>query len=129
MRVFIFLLILSFTFPALAVQPDEMMRDPAQEARARDISRHLRCLVCQGEAIDESNADFAKDLRKLVRERIVLGDTDEQVMKYLQDRYGDFILMKPPVENKTMLLWLTPALVLGAGLIVIGKKIRISGQQ
>jgi cytochrome c-type biogenesis protein CcmH len=123
-NIFIALMMLVFMTPALAVSPDEMLKDSALEARAREISKNLRCLVCQGEAIDDSNADFAKDLRKIVRERLQAGDSDQQVMRYLQDRYGDFILLRPPLEQKTLLLWLTPALMLLLGLSVAGLFIR-----
>lgn len=109
---------------ALAVEPDEMLKDPALEARAREISRDLRCLVCQGEAIDDSNSGFAKDLRLLVRDRLKEGDTDREVLRFVQERYGDFILLNPPLEWKTMLLWLAPLLVFGGGLGVAGAFIR-----
>ena len=117
MRILFLLLTLSMlNFSALAVEPDEMLKDTALEARARDLSRNIRCLVCQGEAIDDSGAELAKDLRLLVRERVAAGDTDEAVLQFLRERYGDFILLTPPVEEKTLLLWLTPLLILGAGL-------------
>jgi cytochrome c-type biogenesis protein CcmH len=118
MRLWLFIFLLSFTLPALAVEPNEMLKDPALEARAREISKDLRCLVCQGQAIDDSNADLAHDLRVLVRQRLQAGDTDEQVRQYLQARYGDFILLNPPMEQKTILLWLTPLIMLGIGLSV-----------
>ncbi len=124
MKIWLFILLLTFSLPALAVEPDEMLKDPALEARARDISKDLRCLVCQGQSIDDSDADLAKDLRVLVRQRLTAGDTDDQVRQYLKDRYGDFILLKPPVEQKTLLLWLTPLVMLGAGLAVAGAFIR-----
>lgn len=105
--------------PALAVQPDEIMKDPVLEARARAISKQLRCLVCQGEDIDESNAGLARDLRILVRERLAAGDTDAAVMDYIAARYGDYVLMRPPVKPSTFLLWLTPlAALLGGGYCV-----------
>ncbi len=115
------LVFLMFAVPSFAVEPDEMLQDPVLEARAREISKHLRCLVCQGEAIDDSNADFAKDLRLFVRTRIAAGDSDEVVIQDVRERYGDFILLRPPVEEKTILLWLTPALVflLGLGTVVV----------
>ncbi len=100
-----------------AVQPDEIMADPAQEARARNLSRELRCMVCQNQSIDDSDAPLARDLRLLVRERIAAGNTDQQVMDFLVARYGEFVLLKPPVESRTLLLWLVPPLVLlGGGL-------------
>jgi cytochrome c-type biogenesis protein CcmH len=102
--------------PALAVQPDEVMKDPALEARARALSEELRCLVCQNQSIDDSDAPLARDIRILVRQRIAEGESNEAVRGYLVSRYGDFILLKPPLKPETMLLWLSPALVLGAGL-------------
>jgi cytochrome c-type biogenesis protein CcmH len=102
--------------PALAVQPDEVMKDPALEARARALSEELRCLVCQNQSIDDSDAPLARDIRILIRSRIAEGESNEVVRAYLVSRYGDFILLKPPFKPETMLLWLSPALVLGAGL-------------
>ncbi len=101
--------------PAVAVQPDEVLKDPALEKRARDISAGLRCLVCQNQSIDDSDAQLAKDLRVLVRERLVAGDTDAQVRDFLVERYGEFVLLKPTFGTHTLLLWLTPALVLVLG--------------
>jgi cytochrome c-type biogenesis protein CcmH len=112
------------SFSAAAVEPGEMLKDPVLEARAREISKTLRCLVCQGEAIDDSASDFARGLRLLVRERLATGDTDEAVVNFLRARYGDFILLNPPVEDKTLLLWLTPVLALGAGLGVVAAFVR-----
>jgi cytochrome c-type biogenesis protein CcmH len=97
---------------AFAVEPSERLNDPALEARARALSTELRCLVCQNETIDESSAPLAHDLRVLLRERIAAGDTDAQAMKFLTDRYGDFVLLKPPVEPATYLLWFGPIIVL-----------------
>lgn len=103
--------------PALAVQPDEIMTDPVKEARARDLSRELRCMVCQNQSIDDSEAPLARDLRLLVRERIAAGDSDSQVLDFLVARYGEFVLLKPRFEQQTLLLWLVPPLVLlGGGL-------------
>lgn len=98
-----------------AVQPDEIMADPAQEARARNLSRELRCMVCQNQSIDDSDAPLARDLRLLVRERIAAGNTDQQVMDFLVARYGEFVLLKPRVEGQTLILWLIPPLVLVGG--------------
>jgi cytochrome c-type biogenesis protein CcmH len=103
---------------AMAVEPDEVLADAALEERARQISAGLRCLVCQNQSIDDSDAPLARDLRLLVRERLQAGETDAGVRDYLVARYGDFILLKPPFSAGTWLLWLTPALVLGAGAIV-----------
>ena len=103
-----------------AVEPSERLADPGLEARARVISQELRCLVCQNESIDESNAQLAHDLRLLVRRRLVAGDTDQQVLNYIVARYGVFVLLNPPFEPVTWLLWLgPPALVLGAGAILL----------
>lgn len=103
--------------PAFAVLPEEQLKDPALEARAREISKVVRCVVCQNQTIDDSDAPLAADLRVLVRERLVAGDTDEEVLAYLVDRYGTFVLLKPPVEADTLFLWLGPlAIVLLGGL-------------
>ena len=106
------LLTLLLAAPALAVLPDEVLADPALEARARTISALLRCLVCQNESIDESNADLARELRLIVRERLVAGDTDDQVIQYLVDRYGEFVLLKPVFAPHTLILWPAAPLVL-----------------
>jgi len=100
---------------AFAVQPDEIMSDPVKEARARDLSRELRCMVCQNQSIDDSEAPLARDLRILVRERIAAGDSDAQVIDFLVARYGEFVLLKPRLNSHTWLLWLLPAFVLGGG--------------
>ncbi len=100
---------------AHAVQPDEIMADPAKEARARDLSRELRCMVCQNQSIDDSEAPLARDLRLLVRERIAAGDTDAQVIDFLVARYGEFVLLKPRLNSHTWLLWFLTPLALAAG--------------
>jgi cytochrome c-type biogenesis protein CcmH len=100
---------------AFAVQPDEIMGDPAKEARARDLSRELRCMVCQNQSIDDSEAPLARDLRLLVRERIAAGDSDNQVIDFLVARYGEFVLLKPRVNQHTLVLWLLPPLALMGG--------------
>jgi cytochrome c-type biogenesis protein CcmH len=105
--------------PALAVLPDERLADPALEARARTLSQELRCLVCQNQSIDDSNADLAHDLRVLVRERLVAGDSDTQVLAYLTSRYGDYVLLRPPVKPATWLLWFGPPMLLLAGGLAI----------
>jgi cytochrome c-type biogenesis protein CcmH len=103
--------------PTQAVQPDEMLKDPILESRARDLSRELRCMVCQNQSIDDSEAPLAHDLRLLVRERLTKGDTDQQVIDFLVFRYGQFVLLKPPLEWQTLILWgLSPATLI-AGLI------------
>jgi len=106
------LILLALTQAAFAVEPSERLADPVLEARARHLSEQLRCLVCQNESIDESNAPLAHDLRVLLRERIAAGDSDAQAVKFLTDRYGDFVLLKPPVEPATYLLWFGPIIVL-----------------
>jgi cytochrome c-type biogenesis protein CcmH len=101
--------------PGHAVEPNEMLKDPALEARARAITKSLRCLVCQNQSIDDSNADLARDLRLLVRRRLSAGDSDSEVVDYVVSRYGDFVLLKPPLNAETLLLWFGPALVLSGG--------------
>jgi cytochrome c-type biogenesis protein CcmH len=116
---------LFFAGAASAVQPDEVLADPALEARAREISAELRCLVCQNQSIDDSDADLARDLRVLVRERLVAGDTDQQVVDYIVARYGEFVLLKPSFSGRNALLWGTPVLILMAGgayLLVRGRR-------
>jgi cytochrome c-type biogenesis protein CcmH len=113
------LLLLLPALPALAVTPGEMLADPALEARARAISAELRCLVCQNQSIDDSDAALARDLRLLVRERLVAGDTDRQAMDHIVARYGEFVLLRPVVAPHTILLWLAAPLALLAGLAAI----------
>ena len=105
-------LLLALAARAGAVQPGEELADPALEARARALSQEIRCLVCQNQSIDESEADLARDLRLIVRERIAAGEDDAQVKAFLVERYGDFVLLDPPVKPKTWLLWFGPAAVL-----------------
>src|SRR6266404_6047792 len=106
--------------PAQAVEPSERLADPALEAHARTLSKELRCLVCQNQSIDESNADLAHDLRTLLRQRLVAGDSNQQVLDYIAARYGMFVLLDPPFEPVTYLLWLTPPLlVFGAGALLV----------
>ena len=102
--------------PALAVDPSERLADPKLEQRARDLSANLRCMVCQNQSIDDSNADLARDLRLLVRERIMSGDSDEQVINYVVSRYGEFVLLKPRLSAKTLILWGAPVFLLLVGL-------------
>jgi cytochrome c-type biogenesis protein CcmH len=109
---------------AHAVRPDEMLADPALEARARTIGQELRCLVCRNQSIDDSDADLAHDLRVLVRQRLTAGDSDQQVIAYIVSRYGDFVLLKPPFKVDTYLLWLGPGLVLLIGLWGLGRYMR-----
>ncbi|MBI3446948.1 MAG: cytochrome c-type biogenesis protein CcmH [Magnetospirillum sp.] len=120
-RLVLALALLSFSAPAFAVNPDEMLKDPAQEHRARELGKDLRCLVCQNQSIDDSDADLAKDLRVIVRERIAKGDSDDQVRKFVVDRYGDYVLLKPPFKASTLALWLGPvALFVGALAVIVG---------
>ncbi len=112
------LLLLASMAPAFAVLPEEMLNDPALELRARDISQGLRCLVCQNQAIDDSNAPLAKDLRIIVRERLTAGDSNEQVMDYVVKRYGNYVLLKPPFQADTFLLWALPFLLMVLGLFM-----------
>jgi cytochrome c-type biogenesis protein CcmH len=118
-----FLLMLALS-PAHAVLPDEVMSDPAKEARARTLSRELRCMVCQNQSIDDSEAPLARDLRLLVRERIAAGDNDSQVIDFLVARYGEFVLLKPRFERQTLVLWLVPPFVLIAGAIALWWHVR-----
>jgi cytochrome c-type biogenesis protein CcmH len=111
----VFALVVMVGSPARAVQPDEIMSDTAKEARARDLSRELRCMVCQNQSIDDSEAPLARDLRLLVRERIAAGDSDAQVIDFLVARYGEFVLLKPRLNPHTWLLWLLPPLALAGG--------------
>lgn len=115
----VLLLALFIAGTAMAVKPDEMLADPALEARARALSEGLRCMVCQNQSIDESDADLARDLRILVRQRLVAGDTDQQVMDYVVSRYGEFVLLKPRFDLRNALLWCTPVLLLLVGGIFI----------
>jgi cytochrome c-type biogenesis protein CcmH len=109
---------------AYAVEPDEMLTDPALEERARVISQDLRCVVCQNETIDESNATLAQDMRRLVRQRILAGDSNQAVLAYMVDRYGDFVLLRPRVTSQTVLLWFGPFLLLLGGAVVAARYIK-----
>ena len=109
------LLVLLLATPAFAVRPDEVLADPALEARARAISHNLRCLVCQNQSIDDSDADLAGDLRVIVRERLVAGDTDQQVFDYIVARYGEYVLLRPVIAPHTVLLWIAGPVALLVG--------------
>jgi cytochrome c-type biogenesis protein CcmH len=113
--------ILMIAMPAQAVRPDEMLGDPVLEARAREVSRDLRCLVCRNQSIDDSDADLAHDLRVLVRERIKAGDSNEQAIGFVRARYGDFVLLRPPFAIGTALLWGGPLLVLLLGGVAVAR--------
>ena len=112
--------------PAAAVEPDEMLADPALEARARSISQELRCLVCQNQSIDEFNAALAKDLRLIVRERLRAGDSNAAVLAFVEARYGEFVLLRPKLNAHTLLLWLAPLLLLAATAVGVFRRTRAS---
>jgi cytochrome c-type biogenesis protein CcmH len=124
--VLLLLALLPLAGPALAVQPDERLADPALEARARALSRELRCIVCQNESIDDSNAPLARDIRVLLRERLAAGDSDTQARAFLVARYGDFVLLRPPIRADTYLLWFGPfaLLLLGGGVAFVALRRR-----
>jgi cytochrome c-type biogenesis protein CcmH len=118
------ILALAFTGPVLAVTPDEMLKDSALESRAREISQHLRCVVCQNQSIDDSSAPLAHDLRVLVRDRLTAGDSDAQTLDYIVARYGNFVLLKPPFQFNTLMLWLGPFLFLALAGIAFLRAVR-----
>ena len=113
------LMLFALALPVAAVQPDEVLSDPALETRARALSLTLRCMVCQNQSIDDSDAPLARDLRVLVRERLKAGDSDTQIREFLVERYGQFVLLEPEKNSRTALLWLAPLLVLLAGALVL----------
>ena len=121
----IFLLILTFLFfltpsnNSYSVEPDEVLKNEKQESRARKISKNIRCMVCQNQSIDESDAPLAKDLRILIRNKIEKGEKDDEIYKFLTDRYGDFILLKPPLKLNTLLLWFLPFVLFVIGISII----------
>src|SRR3546814_6686724 len=119
MRRLLLVLSLLLTAPALAVEPSEMLDDPALEQRARDLSAVIRCVVCQNESIDSSNAEIAHELRVLVRERLVAGDSDQEVLDYLVARYGDFLLLRPPMKTSTYLMRYGPFLIPFIGAVAV----------
>ncbi|MSU90007.1 cytochrome C biogenesis protein CcdA [Rhodobacteraceae bacterium 2CG4] len=130
MRLVLALCLALLALPAQAVQPDEVLDDPVLEARARALSKEIRCLVCRNESIDESNADLARDLRILVRERLVAGDSDAQVLTFLVDRYGEYVLLRPRFTAGNAALWLAaPALLLlggGVAVVFVRRRARIA---
>jgi cytochrome c-type biogenesis protein CcmH len=134
-RVFAVLVMMALAVPTFshAAAPEasavEVFSDKAMEARARNLQRQLRCLVCQGESIDESGSPFAADVRHLVRQQIAEGRSDQQIEDFLVARYGDFILMKPPIQSNTLLLWLAPFLVLGLGGAVAWRTVKKAAPQ
>lgn len=121
------LLLSAFTaMTSLAVEPSEILDDPVLEERARTISKNLRCVVCQNETIDDSNATIAQDMRRLVRQRLLDGDSDQDVLDYMVDRYGDFVLLRPQFKTQTLLLWLGPIILLLIGGGVVARYVRQS---
>ena len=124
MKTVALLLAFFLTGAAHAVEPHEMLKDPVLEARARDVSKHLRCVVCPNETIDESNADIARDMRLLLRARILAGDTNEEVIAFLVSRYGDYVLLKPRFTPRTYLLWFGPFIVLALGALIVFRRLR-----
>ena len=126
MRGLVVALCLALANPALAVEPDEILDNPVLEERARELSKGLRCPVCQNESIDESNADLSRDLRILLRERLTAGDSDEEAVQFIVDRYGEFVLLRPPAEGANLILWLAaPAMLLialGIGVTAIRRR-------
>lgn len=105
--------------PSLSVEPNEIISNPIYENRARDLSKGIRCLVCQNQSIDDSDSDLAKDLRKIIRKRIIQGETDNEITQYLVDKYGNFILMKPPLYQDTYVLWISPLLLMLIGITIM----------
>jgi cytochrome c-type biogenesis protein CcmH len=124
MKTLALLIALVFTGAAYAVEPREMLKDPALEARAREVSQQLRCVVCQNETIDESDAEIARDMRLLLRARILAGDSNEDVIAFLVSRYGDYVLLKPRFMASTYLLWFGPFIVLAIGAVVVYRRLR-----
>ena len=120
----VILLLFVLVTPALAIQPDEILEDKLLEERARVISKELRCLVCQNQSIDDSDAPLARDLRVLVRERLQAGESDEKVIKFVVDRYGDFVLLRPPIKASTLALWISPIAILIVGVILLLMRFR-----
>ena len=114
----VLILALACSSPSFGVEPEEILHDPELEERARNISKGLRCVVCQNQSIDDSNAGLARDMRIMVRERIVAGDSDAQVTKYMVSRYGDYILLNPPLNKATFVLWFGPLVIVGLGLLI-----------
>ena len=119
LHLFLTILTISFVTVVHSVEPEEFMKDPNKELRARDISKNIRCMVCQNQSIDESNAPLAKDLRILIRNKIKEGNKDEEIYKFLTDRYGDFILLKPPFNLNTLGLWFLPFIFLILGIYIV----------
>ena len=116
--IFFFFLIIDID-PSFTVEPNEIISNPIYENRARDLSKGIRCLVCQNQSIDDSDSDLAKDLRRIIRKKIIQGDTDNEITQYLVDKYGNFILMKPPLYQDTYILWISPLLLMIVGITIM----------
>ena len=116
--IFFFFLVIDID-PSLSVEPNEIISNPIYENRARDLSKGIRCLVCQNQSIDDSDSDLAKDLRRIIRKKIIQGDTDDEIEQYLVDKYGNFILMKPPLYQDTYILWISPLLLMLVGITIM----------
>ena len=116
--IFFFFLIIDID-PSFTVEPDEIISNTIYENRARDLSKGIRCLVCQNQSIDDSDSDLAKDLRKIIRKKIIQGETDNEITQYLVDKYGNFILMKPPLYQDTYILWISPLLLMLVGITIM----------
>lgn len=123
-KLFLIFMVLFLAFSlarvASAIEPDEILSDPVLETRAREVSKQLRCVVCQNQSIDDSNAELARDMRLLVRDRILAGDSNQDVLDYMVDRYGDYVLLKPPFKTSTLVLWLGPAALVVLGIFALG---------
>ncbi|WP_370226573.1 MULTISPECIES: cytochrome c-type biogenesis protein [Rhodobacterales] len=130
-RLLLALTMLALALPALAVQPDEILADPALEARAREITAELRCVVCRNESVDDSNADIARDIRLMVRERLVAGDTNEEAVQYMVDRFGEFVLLNPRATGANLILWVTGPvlLIVGLGIALVAIRRRKPGPE
>ena len=116
--IFFFFLVIDID-PSFSVEPNEIISNPIYENRARDLSKGIRCLVCQNQSIDDSDSDLAKDLRRIIRKKIIQGDTDDEIEQYLVDKYGNFILMKPPLYQDTYILWISPLLLMIVGITIM----------
>ena len=116
--IFFFFLVIDID-PSFTVEPNEIISNPIYENRARDLSKGIRCLVCQNQSIDDSDSDLAKDLRRIIRKKIIQGETDNEITQYLVDKYGNFILMKPPLYQDTYILWISPLLLMLVGITIM----------
>ena len=116
--IFFFFLVIDID-PSFSVEPNEIISNPIYENRARDLSKGIRCLVCQNQSIDDSDSDLAKDLRRIIRKKIIQGETDNEITQYLVDKYGNFILMKPPLYQDTYILWISPLLLMLVGITIM----------